>query len=298
MTYLGIDIGGTTAKLGIVTDDGTILARTAVATAGLQDGAAIVDAILCAATPLVEAHRPAAVGIGSAGRIDVKNGVVLRAGNLPFQNEPLCAKVSAALHLPTFLDNDANCALLAEATCGVCTDCRDALMVTLGTGVGGAILIDGTLYRAHNYRAGEFGHFVFDKDGPPCVCGLRGCFEHYASATALVKAAKAAAEEHPDSRLAAAEPQSAKAVFDAAEDGCPVAEDVLAAYGETLALGLNSLLKIFMPQCIVLAGGVANAGDALLRRTTPHLLPEAELRLSSFASDAGLIGAAMLAKIQ
>lgn len=293
MTCLGIDIGGTGIQFGIVDRHGQLLELVSVPTT--SDSEALIASVIEAARPLVAAHQPRAVGIGSAGRIDCASGTVLRAGNLPFQNEPLCRRLSDALGLSAVIDNDANCALIAEARVGACADHRDALMVTIGTGIGGAILIDGQLYRAHNFRAGEFGHFIYDRGGVPCPCGLHGCFEQYASATALIREATAAAEQHPDSLLAASRPLNGKAIFKAAADGCPAASEVLDRYAATLADGLNSLVKIFMPTCIVLGGGIANAGEALLSRVAPHLLPEAVIRTSALGGNAGVIGAAFLA---
>ncbi len=296
MLYLGIDIGGTGVKLGIVDDDCRVIDTAVVPTDAHRPAEEIVTTIIAAAKPLCEQYQPIAVGIGSAGRIDPPNGTVLRAGNLPtFWNVPLCALVGEALGLPVAIENDANCALLAEAHAGVCRDCRDVLMVTLGTGVGGAIMIDGNIYRAHNFRAGEIGHFILDHKGAPCPCGLHGCYEQYASATALIRRAEEAAAAHPDSLLAAS-PIDGKAVFDAAKAGCPVAKDVLSEWGRYVAMGLNSMVKIFMPQCIVLAGGVAKAGEELLSLLTPHLLPEAVIRFSALGGNAGIIGAALTGK--
>lgn len=288
-----MDIGGTGIQLGIVDGEGQILSLVSIPTA--SDSETLIGSIIKAARPLIDIHHPRAVGIGSAGRIDCANGTVLRAGNLPFKNEPLCRKLSDALGLPAVIDNDANCALIAEAKAGACADHLDALMVTIGTGIGGAILISGQIYRAHNFRAGEVGHFIYDRSGKPCPCGLHGCFEQYASATALIEAATAAADEHPDSLLSASRPLNGKTIFKAAADGCPVANEVLDRYAATLADGLNSLVKIFMPTCIVLGGGIANAGEALLSRLTPHLLPEAVIRTSALGGNAGVIGAAFLA---
>lgn len=290
---LGIDIGGTGVKLGVVDDHMTVIEETAIPTGADRSSDELITDIIAAAKPLCDKHHPTAVGVGCAGRIDPVNGMVLRAGNLPFWQEPLAEKISNALALPVKLENDANCALLAEMKAGASTDCKDVLMVTLGTGVGGGIVIDGNLYRGHNFRAGELGHFVMDMNGPACVCGLRGCFEHYASATALIKLAEQAVKDHPDSLLAK-DALDGKTIFAAAENGCPVAKTVLATYGEHLALGLNSFVKIFMPECIVLAGGIAKAGNALLELVTPHLLPEAVLRISTLQGGAGLIGAACL----
>jgi len=291
---LAIDIGGTTAKCGVVNNSGAILETTIVPTAGVS-APAIIASLIEAVRPLCERYEVTAVGVGCAGRIHPPSGTVLRAGHLPFTNEPLAARLSDALGLPVTLGNDANCALLAEAAFGACADSKDALMLTLGTGIGGAILIDGTIVEGFNFRAGELGHFVIDRHGPACPCGLRGCFEQYASATALTALANEAANTYPASKLAASD-RSGQAVFEAAADGCPVADEVLTAYTEVLALGINSLVKIFMPSCIVLAGGIAKAGDALLDRLTPHLLPEADVRLSTLGGNAGILGAALLAK--
>ena len=291
---LGLDIGGTTAKCGVVSRNGEVIFHSEIPTAD-RSADEIIEALIAAAWPLCDLYRIRAVGVGCAGRIHPPSGTVLRAGHLPFRNEPLAQRLSEALRLPVVLGNDANCALLAEATFGACADCRDALMLTIGTGIGGAILIDGNIVEGFNYRAGELGHFVIDRHGPLCPCGLNGCFEQYASATALTVLAKEAVASHPQSLLANSD-CSGKAVFEAAALGCRVADDVLECYVQTLALGINSLVKIFMPECIVLAGGIAKAGDALFDRITPYLLPEATLRPSMLGGNAGVIGAALLTR--
>ncbi len=293
---LGIDIGGTAVKLGVVNEAFQVIERRTIPTCADRTDTAILSDILEAARPLCAQYAPRAVGIGSPGRVDPLRGLVLRAGHLPFDNTPVPAIIGEGLSLPAFIDNDANCAMLAESQAGACRDCRDALMVTIGTGIGGAILINGALYRAHNFRAGELGHFVMDPTGRPCPCGLRGCFEQHASATALCEQAQEAAASAPASLLAALgrNGMSGKVVFDAAAKGCDTAHAVLARYGEYLAMGLNSFVKIFMPECIVLAGGITKAGNALLDTVTPHLLPEADIRLSTLGGDAGILGAALL----
>ena len=297
--YLGIDIGGTAVKLGVVSADGQVVAQTAIPTKAERPVGEILKDIVDAATPLCETYHPCAVGIGSPGRVDPVRGLVLRAGHLPFDNTPVPAILGEALKLPAFIDNDANCAMIAEHAIGACADVRDALMVTIGTGIGGAIIIDNQLYRGHNFRAGELGHFILDRNGRPCPCGLHGCFEQYASASALCEQATLAVDAAPDSLLAALAAEhgmSGKTVFEAIKKGCPVAADVLACYGEFVAMGLNSFIKIFMPQCIVLAGGITKEGALLLDSITPHLLPEADLRISTLGGDAGILGAALLAK--
>lgn len=296
---LGIDIGGTGIKLGVVDiQNGRVLADSTIPTGADRPADAIIADIVTAATPLAATYHPTAVGIGSAGRIDPVNGVVLRAGNLPFRGEPLCRKLGEPFGLPAYIDNDGNCALLAEAAFGACKGDRDAIMITLGTGVGGAILINGAIYRGHNFRAGEIGHFILDHNGMPCECGLHGCYEHYASATALIARTRDAVAAHPDSLLAAhgRDAVTGKTAFAAAQDGCPVAEAVLADYAAHVAMGINSMVKLFMPERVVLAGGITKAGEALLSRLTPHLLPEADVRLSTLGGNAGLIGAALTAR--
>ncbi len=294
---LGIDIGGTAVKLGVVDDAHRVIDSRIIPTDADRPVCRILKDIIDAAQPLCEQYHPRFVGIGSPGRVDPERGVVLRAGHLPFDNTPVVDILGSALKLPAAIDNDANCAMLAEHTIGACADVRDALMVTVGTGIGGAILIGGKLYRGFNFRAGELGHFILDHKGRPCPCGLHGCFEQYASATALCEQAENAANAAPDSALAALireRGNNGKVLFDAVSQDCPVAKDVLARYGEYTAMGLNSFIKIFMPECIVLAGGVTKAGQPLLDAITPHLLPEADVRLSTLSGDAGILGAASL----
>ncbi len=294
---LGIDIGGTAVKLGVVDDAHRVIDSRTIPTKATRPADDILADIIKAARPLCDTYHPRFVGIGSPGRVDPVRGLVLRAGHLPFCDTPVPSIIGEALGLPAAIDNDANCAMLAEHAIGACADKRDALMVTIGTGIGGAILIGGKLYRGFNFRAGELGHFILDHKGKPCPCGLHGCYEQYASASALVSDAEQAITIAPDSLLAALGKErgtNGKVVFDAVKEGCPVAAQVLARYGEYVAMGLNSFIKIFMPECIVLAGGITKAGKPLLDAVTPHLLPEADIRISTLGGDAGILGAALL----
>jgi len=296
MTRLGIDIGGTTVKFGIVDDTFRILEEAAIPTGADRPTEAVVADIITAARPLIEKYAPVTLGVGSPGSIDSAAGVVLRAGNLPFWNVPLASILEEALGLPTYLENDANCALIAEVAAGVCRGCRDALILTIGTGIGGAILIDGRIYHGHNNLAGELGHFVIQHGGRQCACGMRGCFEQYASATALVRQTEEAISENPGSILAqlGAVGVDGRTVFAAVAQNCPVAEKVLTGYLGYLADGLNSLTYIFQPQMTVLAGGVAKAGDVLTQRLKPLLIPGANVAISTLKGTSGIIGAAML----
>ncbi len=293
---IGVDIGGTGVKLAVVDSEFNVLNKTRFPTGKTATNDGIINGIIDNCRALMKEYPISSVGIGSAGRVDRKNGVVLRAGNLPFKNEPIVQRVSDALNLPVYVDNDGYCALIGEKVAGVCKEYEDALILTIGTGIGGAILIGNRLVRGHNSRAGELGHFTLDMNGEQCVCGQRGCFEHHVSATALIKQTKKAAEENPDSILAAEckEAVNGKTVFDAMEKGCDVAKSVLVDYGKRFAAGLNSLVYIFQPQIIALSGGVSNQGERLLSFIRPHLLPEVNVAVTALKSDGGIIGASVL----
>lgn len=296
MHRIGVDIGGTDVKIGVLDESFQVIDFLKIPTLARRPWEEIVKDMIDACRPLVEKYAPVSIGIGSPGRINPIEGVVIRAGNLSFRNVPMVRLFQDAFHLPTALENDANCALIAEVKAGVCQGCTDALIITLGTGVGGGLFLNNALYSGHNFRAGELGHFPIVHHGHKCECGLSGCFEQYASATALIRQTREAMEKHPQSLLArlGKEGVDGKTPFTAADQGCPVAESVLEAYADYLASGLNGLHYIFQPQCIALSGGVAKQGENLLRRIRPHLLPEVNVRTSALSGHAGIIGAALL----
>ena len=204
---------------------------------------------------------------------------------------------------PVYLDNDANCAALGEAVAGAAKQTKSMLMVTLGTGVGGGIVIGGRLYTGCNGIAGELGHMVIHRGGEPCGCGRRGCLEAYCSAAALVRFAERALDTGRESSLAALpRPLNAKVICDAVDAGDALARELFAEYCENLACGLASLIDIFQPEKLVLGGGLAGYGEKLiapLRRLVEPEIFRAEKRnteivIASLGNDAGLIGAAML----
>lgn len=293
---IGIDIGGTSVKLAAIDEEYNVLDKLRFPTGEDCTSESIVRGIIEHCRPLVEKYSPEAIGIGSAGRIDSVNGIVITAGNLPFRNEPVAVKVSEAFGIPTFIDNDGSCALIGEKTAGACKGYRDSVIVTIGTGIGGAILIDDRVVRGHNNRAGELGHFVIDRNGLECECGLHGCFEQYASATALIEQTEAAVRRAPDSILARLSENgiNGKTAFDAKAQGCPVASALLDEYGRILSDGLNSLIHIFQPQIIVISGGVSRQGESLLELIRPYLFQECRVVTSSLLGDGGIIGAALL----
>ena len=296
MVYrLGIDIGGTSAKLGIVDGDFKVVKSAKAATKGISADE-IIESIAAAARPLLAEYGVASVGIGSPGRVVRETGVVERCGNLPFDHYPVAGNISRALSLPALIDNDANCALIGERAAGVLRGLQNALIITLGTGIGGAMLIHGRVYRGHNNRAGELGHFCMDLNGEECECGLRGCFEMQGSATALIKLTAEYAAQNPGSVLAreCGESISGRTAFEAARKGCPVAKALLDEYGRRLALGLDSLCYVFQPQMIAVSGGISREGENLIEYITPHRVADNPVKTSSLQGEGGLIGAALL----
>ena len=298
MTYrLGIDIGGTSAKLGIVDEDFNVLKRAKCPTKDISADE-IIKGIALAAKPLLAEYKAGSVGIGSPGRVVRETGIVERCGNLPFDNYPVAGNISAALGLPASIDNDANCALIGERAAGVLAGFENALILTLGTGIGGAILIHGRVYRGHNNRAGELGHFAMDLNGEECECGLRGCFEMQASATALIRLTEKTVSLNPHSLLAeTAKNQggiSGRTAFDAAACGCETARALLDEYGRRLAIGIDSLSYVFQPQMIAISGGISREGQRLIDLITPHRVADNPVRTSALHGEGGLIGAALL----
>lgn len=290
--YLGVDIGGTDIKFGVVNAEGRIVARAAVPTPKTS-AEAVADAVAAGVKQLSAAFPAKTVGVGTPG-IVAPDGRV-SAANLPFADTPLADLIAARIGRTAALGNDANCAALGEAAAG---DEDDLLLVTLGTGVGGGIVTGGKPVVGAHGGAGEIGHMCIRVGGRACPCGKRGCFEQYASASALTAAAEAAAAAHPDSLLAAyaKDGMDGKVFFRAVTDGCPAAAAVLDAYLTDLAAGLGSLQSIFDPAVIVLAGGITEAGDALLAPLMQKLGADFPLKLSSLRSDAGVIGAAALGR--
>ncbi len=293
---IGVDIGGTSVKLAVVDSDFNVINKLRFPTGEEATSQGIIDGIIENCRILMADYPITAIGIGSAGRVDQKAGTVVVAGNLPFRNEPVVEKVSTALGVPVFIDNDGYTALIGEIAAGVCKGCQDALIITIGTGIGGAILLEGRLIRGRDNRAGELGHFIVKMDGIQCECGLKGCFERYASATGLIEQTQEAVKNHPESILALEVKNgiNGKTPFDAKEKGCPVATELLAEYGRIFAAGLNSLIHIFQPQVIALSGGVSNQGENLLSLINPHLLPNANVKVTTLQSNGGIIGAALL----
>lgn len=309
MMRLGIDLGGTNTVVGLCTPDGTLIGkRSAPTKTGDPDGLRACMRQLCC--ELCEEHQVphneiAQIGIGLPGTI-VKSTCTLTFGtNLAMSNVCFAHSFEPDFTCPVIIDNDANCAALGEFISGAAKGTQNMLMVTLGTGVGGAIVINGQLYTGRDDIAGEIGHMVLIPNGTPCNCGRHGCFETYASATGLISAAKAALQHYPDSILhqwTKDTALTAKMVCDACDAGDSLAQQVFSQYCDYLACGLTNVINIFQPDAVIIGGGVAGYGEKLFAPLRERVHRE-QLKTSStgtpilgavLGNDAGLIGAAQL----
>jgi len=292
---VGIDIGGTKIAAGVVDPDGRVLTRRDMPTP-VSDRQSLVDAIIALARDLATEHAVDAVGVGVAGLVDRAGDTVRFAAHLPFRDEPLRTELSAVLGLPVVVDNDANAGGWAETRFGAARGAHNALFVAVGTGIGGAIIIDGRLRRGWQGASGEIGHLIVERDGRPCPCGSRGCWEQYGSGRALVRAAEEAGLDVPHG----------SAVTAAAAAGDERARQVLRGIGGWVGLGIAGLVAVLDPEVVVVGGGVSAAGDLLLEPTRDSFRsyltarerrPEAPIVLAALGPDAGLIGAADLARV-
>ncbi len=308
-TTIGIDIGGTKIAAGVVDDAGAVLARRSIATEA-ADPRAITAGITKVGLELLGAAPGAsAVGVGAAGLVDVERGVVLSAPNIAWENVHLATMLRDRVGLPVVVDNDANVAALGEARFGAGKGVGDQVMVTVGTGIGGGIVIGGALYRGGLGVGAEIGHMVIQADGPLCACGNRGCFEAFASGNAMGRRARERAEDPRAAalvdRAGGAEQITGAIVGQAARDGDAFAREILAETGRWLGIGLGSLVNLLDPELIVIAGGAVRDGDLLLEparasmaehivgrpgRKPPPVVP------ALLGTDAGMIGAAALAR--
>jgi glucokinase len=308
---IGVDIGGTKIAAGVVDGAGQVLARSGAQTPS-HSPLEVEDAIATVVEELSRAHPVAAVGIGAAGFVDSSGSEVLFAPHLAWRNEPLREAVRHRVRVPVWVDNDANAAAWAESRFGIGRGEDHLLCITLGTGIGGGLVLRGQIYRGRYGLAGEFGHQQVVPDGHRCRCGNPGCWEEYASGNALAREAQALAAEDPAAgqemlRLAHGDASgiSGKVVGEAAAMGDPAAIELLAEVGRWLGIGLANLAAALDPGMFVIGGGVSDAGDLLLdptRASFRHSLTgrgfraEARIERALLGAEAGLVGAADLAR--
>ena len=311
--YLGIDVGGTSAKAGVVDSEGKILYKSSCPTGIERAFEAIVAdmADLCKRVVQESGHSMEeiqSVGVGIPGEQSPETGLVALCNNLGWHDVPLMGTLKKLLGKPVYVDNDANVAALAESWAGVSKDVKSSVLVTLGTGVGGGIVFNRSVYPGAHGVGGEIGHMVVVVDGEPCNCGQRGCWEKYSSATALIRMGRECIQKKPDCPLAQAVKDvsnlNAKAVLDLAKQGDPDCLEIFHTYVRFVCIGLSNLISILDPDMFVLGGGVSYAGEFLLNAIRAELpkylycpaIPHAQVELATLGNDAGIIGAAMLGR--
>jgi glucokinase len=307
---IGVDLGGTKVLAGVLDADLNVHHRTRKPVAGLSQPKlmdAIVEAIeeARAAAP-GEVH---AVGFGIPCLIDQRRGMAMMAVNLPLIDVPFRDIMTERLGLPVQVDNDANVAALAEHRAGAARGATDAVLLTIGTGIGGGLILDDRVYRGSIGAGAELGHMVIERDGPRCQgnCPNHGCLEAYASGTALGRVGRELAAERPDSALGRALADgreiAGSLITELAHDGDAAALEALERVGRSLGVGIASYLNIFNPDVVVIGGGVIAAGDLLLgpardevaRRALPPVRDHARIVPAHFGTEAGMVGAAVLA---
>lgn len=296
---LGIDIGGTNIKIGLTDENHGLIYKDSFPTRSKAGSEGIMSDIKEYCRKLNNEYDIKHIGVGCPGDKDDANVSILTAGNLPFRNVPVVAELASIFDCCNiFLENDGNCALIAEWLVGSGKGCNDMVMVTIGTGIGGGCIVNRDVLRGLHNDAGELGHFVINPEGPDCNCGQKGCFEQFASATALIGYVKKSVNENPGSILAemSKEGIDGSTAFKACRAGCNVAKEILSVYGKHLATGLNGLKYIFAPELIALSGGITKEGDTLMEFVIPHLLDPERVKISSLGGDAGIVGASLLYK--
>lgn len=314
MYRIGIDLGGTNIAVGLVDESYKIVRKSSVPTnADNRTSHEIVAAMVALCREICEAQGiklsdVAAIGVGTPGNADPANGVVEYASSLPFRHFELAKVLREQAGVSNVhVENDANAAAWGEAIAGAASGTKHSVMITLGTGVGGGVIVEGKILSGFNFAGGELGHIVIEKDGVPCGCGRRGCWEAYSSATALMRMTKEKIEKcHQMGRKTIME-QAAKingrTAFDAMREGDDAAREVVESYISYLATGITNIINVFRPEVLSIGGGVSGEGDYLLRPLLKMVNKEmyggyrakdTEIRIAELGNDAGIIGAAFL----
>lgn len=311
--YVGIDLGGTNIVAGVVDENYNILSKASTKTAcprpaeeiGADMAKMALEAISRAGLAPDQIEW---IGIGTPGIANCETGIIEYSNNLRFKNVPMAEYIRRHIDKPVYIENDANAAAYGEFVAGAAKNARNAVCITLGTGVGGGIIINGKIYSGSNHAGAEIGHTVIEFDGPQCTCGRRGCFEVFSSATGLIRMTAEVMEENPDSimweiREAHAGKISARTSFDAMRKGDKAAKELVDRYIRYLSAGIINVINIFQPDILCIGGGVCNEGDALLLPVrelaakevyTKDSKKNTEIVIAKLGNDAGIIGAAFL----
>lgn len=318
MYTIGIDLGGTNIVASVVDDDYNIIGTSKTPTNSPRSADEIFDDIADVCEEAVKAAGLTmedidSVGMGTPGTVN-QDGIIEFANNLAFNNVPARTMLAKRINKPeekVFIENDANCAALGEAYAGCGNGAKDFVAVTLGTGVGSGVIIGGKIVNGVNYAGGECGHMVIVVDGEQCSCGRKGCWEAYASATALIRQTKKAMEEYPDSlmhKLAKEEGKvSGRTAFDAMRLGDIAGIKVVDDYIKYVACGLINIVNALQPEIICIGGGICNEGETLMKplrrfvqseRYSIHSRIQTKIVKAELGNDAGVIGAALLGKVK
>ncbi len=312
MYYIGVDLGGMSIKAGVVDDRGNIIVEDRVKTQRerhysliIKDMADLCNKVVSDANLKISDIE--AIGVGSPGIPNKETGVLLSSNNLGFYNVPLKAELQKYFDIPIYIDNDTNTAALAESVSGASKGYEHSVFITLGTGIGGGIIINNQIYSGFNYAGSELGHMCIIQDGISCSCGRKGCFERYASASALIEQTKEAARLNPNSKInIVAEGDfdniDAKTAFIAQRMNDEVADKVVEKYIEYLADGIMNIVNILFPEIIVIGGGLGNEGENLLvplreaakKREYTSDIERTKIVSAVLGNKAGIVGAAML----
>jgi glucokinase len=303
---LAADLGGTNLRMAAVTSDGRILQRARRETPQAERAGEIVSVIADAAKECLEnvGENVKALAAAVPAIIDFEKGITLRLPNIPaLNNFHLAAALESELNLPCILENDANAAAIGENWLGASKDLKNSIFVTLGTGIGGGIIIDGKIYRGTDGTAGEIGHVCVEPFGAPCGCGSRGCVEQYASATALVRMAGELQSRFPEAELSKKTDLSAMEIYKNGKKGDKLALEVFRLQGFYLGIMLADLINIFNPEAFIIGGGAASGWDLFIkeaekqihRRSYREPAERTKLIRASLGDDAGILGAARIA---
>ena len=313
MYRVGIDLGGTNIKAGIVDEKNEILIQDSVPTLTerpyqevLKD---MADLVLELAKRLsMDVKEMEGIGIGSPGTIDAEKGIVVYSNNFGWENVPVAQELGRYFTCPIRISNDANCATLGEVKAGAAVETRNVVLLTLGTGVGGGVVLDGKIFEGAHAGGVELGHTSLIFGGEPCTCGRKGCVEAYTSATALIRDAKRAAKQHPDSVMhmlckGDIDNMNGKIPFDAALQGDKAATEVSENYIMYLGEAITDFVNIFRPDVVLLSGGICNQKERLTKPLSEYIKKSCfsgdkayvpEVRCATLGYHAGIIGAANL----
>ena len=319
MYYIGIDLGGTNIAAGIVDENYNIIKKASTPTNAGRPADVITADIAALCKKLVDdlgisMDEIGSIGIATPGSANCETGEILYANNLPFSHYPMQAKLSEALGTSkrVYIENDANAAAKAESVAGVAKGSKYSVMITLGTGVGGGIILDGQVYSGFNFAGAELGHMVIVKDGRECTCGRKGCWETYSSATGLIRTTREKIEAcRAEGRTTVMEEMiggdldriSGRTAFNAMRQGDETGKEVVEEYISYLTTGLVNIINIFQPNVLSIGGGISNEGDFLIDLLHDRVFaetysrdgtPQCELKIATLKNDAGIIGAAAL----